>query len=453
MSSSRLAIVALIIIVVAALAVLISYPLINKSNTSSTTFISTAGSSYFATTSGSTAVSGLCNIPPCSEPITGWLHTTGRDTKVYDSEGNSIRLVGLDVIGLEFGTGTSTLDACNYGWGGQNAGGYSTSEFDDIASWGFNSVRLPISWENMEPNPPTLAQNGSWVHHWNTAYLNEIDYFVNQFSQRHIGVIIDFAQVGLSSAFKQVPGGAGGFASFCEGWGEPTWLYPGPVSATTGEPVATAICNFFTDQSAVGNNAPSPIEGMEAAEQMIASRYANNPAVIGLDIFNEPWFPRTCGTLASQASLLAKYDAVMSQAIATVNPHILIIFEDVSPNIMPGGTSPILTSPPSVPNTVYELHVYIGSWLAAQPLLDAYLNNAEKWQVPLYMGEFDAFYAGSAAPLAKVDPNWQADTVSLLNYCKTNGINWSFFSYTSLGTNVHTPEPKTQVLAILREGI
>jgi endoglucanase len=192
---------------------------------------------------------------------------------------------------------------------------------------------------------------------------------------------------------------------------------------------------------------------MQAAEQLIASRYANNPAVIGLDIFNEPWFPRACGSLTDQARLLANYDAVMSHAIVTVNPHLLIIFEDVSPNVMPGGTSPILTSPPPAPNTVYELHVYDRSWLNAQSILEAYFNNAKKWGVPLYMGEFDAFYAGSAAPLAEVDPNWQADTINLLNYCKTNGISWSFFSYTSFSTNVHTLEPKTQVLTVLRQGI
>lgn len=453
MSTSRGVFVALIIIVVAVSAILFSAPLIKRPNTTSNSFTSTAASSHFSTTAGTTTSIGLCNAPPCAVPITGWLHTTGKDTNIYDSQGNVIRLVGLNVIGLEFGTGTSTPDACNYGWGGQNAGGYSTSEFDNIASWGFNSVRLPISWENMEPTPPTLAQNGSWVHRWNTAFLNEIDYFVNGFGQRHIGVILDFAQVGLSSAFKQVPGVPGGFASFCEGWGVPTWLYPGPISASSGQPVGQAICNFFKDQSAVGNDAPRPIEGMQAAEQLLASRYANNPAVIGLDMFNEPWFPRTCGSLTYQASLLASYDAVMSQAITTLNPHLLIIFEDVSPNIMPGGTSPILTSPPPVPNSVYELHVYTGNWFSAQPLLDAYLKNTKKWQVPLYMGEFDAFFAGSAAPLAKVDPDWQADTKSLLDYCKTNGISWSFFSYTSLGTNVRTPEPKMQVLSILREGI
>jgi hypothetical protein len=449
--SSRVAIIAIVTIIIAVSAILIAYPLTNPSASPGASATSTLSSVSF--TVGSTTGSGLCVSPPCSPLISGWLHTNSRDANIYDSNGNVIRLVGLNVIGLEFGTGTSNLDACRYGWGGQDAGGYSAREFDDIASWGFNSVRLPISWENLEPTAPTLASDGSWVHHWNTPYLNEIDYFVNQFGQRHIGVIIDFAQVGLSSAFKQVPGVAGGFSGFCEGWGEPMWLYPGITQANSGQPVGNAICNFFMDKSLVRSNVPSPIEGMQAAERMLASRYAGNPAVVGLDLFNEPWFPRSCGSLTYQAGLLGSYDEAMSSAIAAANPHLLVIFEDVSPNIMPGGVSPILTLPPPVPNAVYELHVYTQSWSKAQPILDAYLNNAKKWQVPLYLGEFDAFYAGSAAPLAKVDPNWQADTQSLLSYCKTNGINWSFFSYTSLGTNVRTPEPKVQVLEALREGI
>jgi hypothetical protein len=69
------------------------------------------------------------------------------------------------------------------------------------------------------------------------------------------------------------------------------------------------------------------------------------------------------------------------------------------------------------------------------------------------MGEFNAFYAGDNGVKATVDFNWQADTRSMLAFCKSNGISWSFWSYTSLGTNVPTPEPKPEMLAILREGI
>lgn len=144
---------------------------------------------------------------------------------------------------------------------------------------------------------------------------------------------------------------------------------------------------------------------------------------------------------------------MLSRSIRNATPHLLIIFEDISLNIMFGGISPILTWSQPVPNTVYELQVYTWNWLTAQSLLDAYLRKTKSRHVPLCLGEFDAFYAGSAAQLAKVDPNWQADTTSLFDYCKSNEISWSFLSYTSLGTNVTTPEPKMQVLTVLLESI
>jgi hypothetical protein len=353
-------------------------------------------------------------------------------------------------MGLEYGTGTSNPDPCKFGWGGEDAGWFSTSEFDNIASWGFNFVRLPVSWENLEPTPPTLASNGSWIHHWNAAYLNQLDYFINQFEQRHIAVILDFHQLDLSPAFQQAPGGVHG--TFCEGWGEPTWLYPGVTSHTTGADLGTAICNFFSDVSAV-NGVPSPIEGLASAEQFLASRYSGNPTAVGIDLFNEPWFPRSCGTTSLLDRLLMNFDAKVSEAISSANPHLLIVFEEPPRNLMPWNNSPLLTGPPPVPNEVYEVHIYTSGWETAQPLLEAYLSNARNWGIPLYMGEFNAFYAGDNGKYATVDPNWQSDTQAMLAFCKSNGISWSFWSYTSLGTNVPTPEPKVEILSVLRDGI
>ncbi len=426
------------------------FPRTNLSGTGS----ATSGVSFYSASDSSATIGpgGIgCVQPPCAPFVSGWLHTNPADTNIYDGSGNVVRLVGLNAMGLEYGVGTSGPDSCKFGWGGEDAGGFSTAEFDNIASWGFNSVRLPISWENLEPTAPTHAANGTWLHSWNSAYLNEIDYFITQFGQRHIVVILDFHQLDLSPAFQQAPGGV--HVSFCEGWGEPTWLYPGTTSPTTITVLGTAVCNFFNDKSMVGENVPGPIEGMAAAEQMLAIRYSNNPTVVGLDLFNEPWFPRSCGSTSTADQLLINYDAEVSKGVSTANSHLLIIFEEPPQNLMPQGRSPILTAPPPVPNAVYEVHIYTSGWDTAQPLIQAYLNNAKQWGVPLYMGEFNAFYAGDNGARATVDPNWQTDTQRLLGFCRANGISWSYWSYTSLGTNVPTPEPKTEILAILRNGI
>ena len=206
-------------------------------------------------------------------------------------------------------------------------------------------------------------------------------------------------------------------------------------------------------QSLVGNSAPLPIEAMEAAETMLASRYASNPAVVGIDMFNEPWFGSSCGSVKAEGDLLTSFYTKMGQAIEAANPNLLVVFEEPPPGLM--SQSPIMTSPPSVPNAMYSFHIYTANWTDALPYMQAYLANAEKWGVPTWMGEFNDFEAGCTGPncASIVDPNWQADSNTLLAYCSANGINWAFFSYYSLGTTVATPVPKAEIIAQLRSAL
>jgi hypothetical protein len=374
--------------------------------------------------------------------ITGWLHTEPGSSSVYDSVGSAVPLVGVDVDGLDFGTGnpSSAPDSCGKGWS------IPSTSFSNIAAWGFNSVRIPISWENLEPTAPTLAPNGTWIYRWNSAYLEELDDVASMFGQTHVVVMFDFAQVDVSGAFRQTPEKTQG--GECEGWGNPTWLYPGITSPTTSQELATAMCNFFNDESVVGNSEPKPVEAMEAAEQMLAQRYNNDPTVVGIDMFNEPWFDSSCGSPSYEGALLTSFYTKMGLAISAVNPHLLLIFEDSTPGLMPD--APIMTMAPSIQNSMYEFHIYTSDWTTAQPYVQAFLDNARKEGVPVWMGEFDAFEAGCTGTSCKLDPNWQVDTQDLLAFCGSNGINWAYFSYYSLGTDVQTPVPHPEILAVLR---
>jgi len=370
------------------------------------------------------------------------LHTEPGNTSVFDAAGNVVPLVGVDVDGLDFGTGNpaSSPDSCGKGWS------IPPTSFTNVASWGFNSVRIPISWENIEPNAPTLAPNGTWVPHWNTAYLDELDYVVRSFSNVHIAVMFDFAQVDVSGAFQQAPEKTQG--GECEGWGNPLWLYPSITTPTTGQELASAMCSFFQDQSMVGNNAPKPIEAMEAAERMLAARYADNSTVVGIDMFNEPWFDSSCGSISYEGNLLTSFYAEMGKNISSANPHLILIYEDSTPGLMP--SSPIISTAPSVQNSMYEFHIYTSDWATAQPYVQAFLDNAREQGVPVWMGEFDAFEAGCTGVNCELDQAWQADTQDLLSYCNSNGINWAYFSYYSLGTSIQTPVPHSEILAVLR---
>ena len=389
----------------------------------------------------------LCAPPQCAPEIAGWLHTEPGSASFYDSSGNVVPLLGVNVDGLDFGTGNpaSSPDSCGKGYS------IPTASYGDVASWGFNFVRIPISWGNIEPTAPTLASNGTWIHHWNAAYLNLLDSVASAFGKANVAIIWDFAQVDVSAAFQQAPEKVQG--GECEGWGNPIWLYPSITTPTNSSQLASAMCSFFNDQSLVGSSAPSPIEAMEAAETMLASRYASNPAVIGIDMFNEPWFSSSCGTAKTEGNLLTAFYTKMGSAIEAANPHLVVAFEEPPPGLM--SQSPIMTSPPSVPNSFYSFHIYTGTWDAAQPYMQAYPANANKWGVPSWMGEFNDFEAGCTGPNCDsiVDSNWNADSNSLLAYCSANGVNWSFFSYYSLGTTVPTPVPKPEILAQLRSNL
>jgi cellulase (glycosyl hydrolase family 5) len=446
---SKLAIVAAVAVVaiVLASAFVLALPKqtqLTTGTTPSTTNSSSATSSETISTS-SVPANPLCALQPCSPMITGWLHTVQGNTSVFDVNGRAVPLAGVDVDGLDFGTGSpaSTPDACGKGWS------LPITSFANVAAWGFNSVRIPISWENIEPTAPNLAPNGTWVHHWNQQYLNELDSVASQFGETHIAVIFDFAQVDVSGAFQQAPEKVQG--GECEGWGNPTWLYPGITSPTTTQDLAAAMCNFFNDRSAVGNSIPQPVEAMMAAEQMLASRYAGNPTLIGIDMFNEPWFGSSCGSTAQDGNLLTSFYTRMGSAIAAANPHLLLIYEDSTPGLMP--SSPIISKPPSIANAMYEFHIYTSDWTTGQPYVQAFSANARSAGIPIWMGEFDAFEAGCTGVNCHLDPNWQADTQSLLSFCKTNGINWAYFSYYSLGTSVQTPVSHSQILAVLRSEI
>ena len=386
----------------------------------------------------------LCASSPCAPEITGWLHTAAGSTKVYDANGSVVPLLGINVDGLDFGTGNpaATPDSCGKGYS------VPSTSFADAASWGFNFVRVPITWENLEPTAPTLASNGTWIHHWNGPFLAELDTVAERFAQRRIAVMWDFAQVDLSAAFQQAPEKVQG--GECEGWGVPTWLFPGTTSPSTSSEIAQAMCDFFNDRSQVGNGAPAPLEGLRAVETMLAARYSLNSSVIGIDMFNEPWFDSSCGPTASDGALLTSFYTDMGHAIEAANPHLLVAFEEPPSGLM--SQSPILSSPPSVANAIYSYHIYTGSWSAAQPYMQKYTQNAGAWGVPSWMGEFNDFEAGCTGPSCSsfFDANWQADSDALLAYCASNGINWSFFSYYSLGTSVATPVPRQQILDQLR---
>ena len=71
-----------------------------------------------------------------------------------------VRMLGLDEPGLVSGSGNNRLtnpDPCGDGYLP-----VTDKEFDDFQRFGFNSVRLGISWANMEPEAPAAPGEHAW---------------------------------------------------------------------------------------------------------------------------------------------------------------------------------------------------------------------------------------------------------------------------------------------------
>jgi endoglycosylceramidase len=368
-------------------------------------------------------------VPLHAPRIHGPLTTEG--TRIVDATGTTVRFIGVDLGGMGKGDGLTGADAIAQtgcpGWQAPPA-----SAFRNITDWGFNSVRISLSWANLQPDQPVMAGGVVTDPLWNTTYLAALDRLVHGFTSRGIAVILHMSQSHWSPAFADVATKKGTVK--CAGVGMPDWLYQG----ITDEIAARR--SFFADE---GNQQ----ELYADAWKLIAGRYASDPLVVAADMMNEPY---TKHQLTLSELNLDQLYQTLGSAIRSVNPTILLAFQDSQYSGQ--GTSFALGAPPSFPGVVYSFHYYVSGWSSeGQAQLQTYIDRAKAWNVPLWIGEFDAFGYASPRP---TDPNWQADLTQMMRVCKQNGVSWTEFAYADrFLLQPGTSEPKPNLLATLKKGV
>jgi hypothetical protein len=360
--------------------------------------------------------------------IHGPLTTEG--TRIVDATGATVRFIGVDVGGMGKGDGLSGAEATAQtgcpGWQVPPA-----SAFRNIADWGFNSVRISLSWANLQPDQPVMAGGVVTDPLWNTAYVTALDRVIHGFTSRGIAVILHMSQSHWSPAFADVATNKG---TKCAGVGMPDWLYQG----VTDEIAARR--SFFADED-------NQQELYADAWKFAAERYASDPLVVAADMMNEPY---TKHELTLSELNLDQLYQTLGSAIRSVNTNILLAFQDSQ--YSGPDTSFALSAPPSFPGVVYSFHYYVDNWSPdGQAQLQTYIDRAKAWNVPLWIGEFDAF--GYASPRPS-DANWQADLTQMMRVCKQNGVSWTEFAYADrFLLQPGTSEPKPDLLATLKQGV
>jgi endoglycosylceramidase len=238
---------------------------------------------------------------------------------------------------------------------------------------GLDLLRLPINWSGVEPMRDVFDE----------GYLARVDAAIACAADAGMFVVVDLHQ----DAYSKEIGEDG--APLWAIQPPPQMLLQGPLTdlgtRRLSEQVRKAFQTFFDPDDASGLQAE-----FSAMLAHVAARYADHPAVIGFELFNEP----DAGTVEVDA-----FHARAGAAVRAAAPDKLMFFE---PSALRNFTDflPTPKEPFPIEGAVYSPHVYTFVFQADQrafqsatpeilePSVRAAREEATAFETPLWVGEF-----------------------------------------------------------------
>ena len=327
-------------------------------------------------------------VTPAAGAGAGYWHTSGR--KILDSNNQPVRIAGVNWFGFETN---------NYVPHGLWSRDYK-SMMDQMKSLGYNTIRLPYSDDIFKPGTMPNSIN---FYQMNTDLQGLT-------SLQVMDKIVDYAgSIGLKVILDRHRPDASGQTAL--------WY-------TSAVPEST----WINDLTA------------------LATRYQGNPAVVGIDLHNEPHDPACwgCGDVTIDWRLAAER---AGNAVLAVDPHLLIFVEGVQTfngssywwggNLQGAAAYPVQLNVPN--QLVYSAHDYATSvasqtWFS-DPTFPANMPAiwAKNWgylfdsnTAPVWVGEFGTTLASTT------DQTWLKALVTYLRPTSTYGgdsYQWTFWSW------------------------
>jgi endoglycosylceramidase len=312
----------------------------------------------------------------------GFLSTRG--TSIVDSYGKPITLRGVNYLGYEH----------------EDPELHQQYAYYKFWQLGFNVVRLPISWANLEPASGIFSM----------SYLTWfIDQDVQWAKAARVYIILDMHQYYWASRF-------GGF-------GAPDWSVQGYPQNELG--LRQAVSGFWTNTGLQ--------EHFLSVWTQIAQHYANEPTIAGYDILNEPWIYTSIAPSLNATTVDAIYVKVV-QAIRAVDRNHIIFLEPANLNTF---KLPITT------NIVWSPHFYQLSFTSkyySQNFTLLELDFEAKYKLfvrglnaPMWIGEFGAFMPDQTSRM-----KWAQDALKLFNGHNIGWAWWAFDGRTQLPSPLYS---------------
>jgi endoglycosylceramidase len=249
---------------------------------------------------------------------------------------------------------------------------------DRLAGWGFDLVRLPFSWEGIEPERGRVDER----------YLDRIARMIDALWSRGIRVIVDFHQDVYATPFS--------------GDGFPLWTlgsisHGGPRSddrawfarySERGGPVQRAFGRLWRNEDAL-------LDAWRRMWRRVAMRVGRRPGVLGFEPINEPgWGPEHTIERFEREILTPEIERV-GRMLIDCAPGALIVQGGCGTDGPSGGTA---MERPALMGFVYGAHVYDPRVFGGDPftrdaawlreLVRRQIEVARRWGVPMMLAEF-----------------------------------------------------------------
>jgi endoglycosylceramidase len=354
---------------------------------------------------------------PCSESAFAGSPLGTRCGYLIDEQGRVVALRGINarvqgVFDVTFSDGRQALEEIPE---------FTVDDAKKMREYGFDALRLPINWSGIEP-----TENGGF----DEAYLDNVAKAVSVAKSEGLLVLLDIHQ----DAYSKEIGEDG--APLWAIQPPPEMLLQGPLNdldkRRLSKQVTVAFETFFGDNE-IGKQLRMRFVAMA---KHVAQRFAQEPAVIGLEIYNEP-------TISNDDALRLYRPAF--EAFQEVSSNKLFVFEPTA--VRNFTDSAALADTPIGAGSVYAPHIYTFSFgdssldelrqsLKKDDLLrsnDNALEEARSWQTPLMITEWGYNPEGVKASEYVA---WQSEIQESMHassfywvWKENSQGSWGFFTY------------------------